>query len=201
MSPESPLIQLVIGTTRPGRFADKPVAWLTDRLGGRSDLVLEVVDLRQYPLPFYEGDVAPARGLRDYAHAEVARLSETFERADGYIFVTAEYNHGYPASLKNALDNVFPELNRKPAAFVGYGNVGGARAIEQLRQVVVEMEMAPLRWAVHILPDVMIAAMRADPFSIELFAPLDQRLDALASDLVWWATTLAAGRSSSPRRP
>jgi NAD(P)H-dependent FMN reductase len=196
MSETTPLIQVIIGTTRPGRFADKPVAWVTDRLSGRADLDLEVVDLRQYALPLYEGDVAPARGLRDYPNAEVARLGETLDRADGYIFVTAEYNHGYPASLKNALDNVFPELSRKPAAFVGYGNVGGARAIEQLRQVVVEMEMAPLRWAVHILPDIMVAAMKADPFSIEHFASLDQRLEALTNDLVWWSTTLAAGRSS-----
>jgi NAD(P)H-dependent FMN reductase len=195
MSEEVPLIQVVIGTTRPGRFPDKPAAWVIDRLGGRSDLALEVVDLRDYPLPLYEGDVAPARGLRNYPNLEVVRLGETLERADGYIFVTAEYNHGYPASLKNALDNVFPELNRKPAAFVGYGNVGGARAIEQLRLVVVEMEMAPIRWAVHILPDVMVAAMKADPFSIELFASLDQRLETMANDLVWWSTTLAAGRS------
>ena len=186
---------MVVGSTRPGRFADKPVAWVIDRLGGRSDLALEVVDLRDYPLPFYEGDVAPARGLRNYPNPEVVRLAETLERADGYIFVTAEYNHGLSASLKNALDNVFPELNRKPAAFVGYGNVGGARAIEQLRLVVVEMEMAPIRWAVHILPDVMVGAMKADPFSIEQFASLDQRLETMANDLVWWSTTLAACRS------
>ena len=72
-----------------------------------------------------------------------------------------QYNHGYPASLKNALDYVFPELNRKPIAFVGYGNVGGARAIEQLRLVAVEFEMAPLRHAIHILPDLMSPAMKS----------------------------------------
>ena len=76
--------------------------------------------------------------------------------------LTAEYNHGYPAVLKNAMDWTFVEWRRKPMSFVGWGQVGGARAIEQLRQVAVEFEMAPLRHAVHILPDAMIAARQAD---------------------------------------
>ena len=90
------------------------------------------------------------------------------------MLVTAEYNHGYTAVLKNALDHTFVERNRKPVAFVGYGNVGGARAIEQLRLVAVELEMAPLRHAVHILPDVMIPARRAEhvrPGGVRLARP------------------------------
>jgi NAD(P)H-dependent FMN reductase len=125
-----PVIQVVVGTTRPGRFADKPVAWLVDRLEGRADLALEVLDLRDHPLPFYEATVPPARSRRDCPNEAVARLGRAIDRADGFVFVTAEYNHGYPAALKNAMDHVFPEFNRKPVAFVGYGNVGGARAIE-----------------------------------------------------------------------
>ena len=74
------------------------------------------------------------------------------------------------------------------------GNVGGARAIEQLREVAVELEMAPLRHAVHILPDLLIEALKVEEFSPELFAPLDDRLDLLASDLVWWANALDAAR-------
>jgi NAD(P)H-dependent FMN reductase len=192
-----PLIQVIIGSTRPGRFADKPVAWLMDRLGTRSDLQLEMVDLRDHPLPFFDLAVAPARGLRDYANEEVARLGRTVDRADGYLIVTSEYNHGYPASLKNAMDYVFPEFNRKPVAFVGYGNVGGARAIEQLRLVSVEFEMAPLRHAVHILPELMRPAMQADPFSPEVFASLDQRLEMLVTELLWWSHALGAGRRSA----
>jgi NAD(P)H-dependent FMN reductase len=191
-----PLIQVIIGTTRPGRFSEKPAAWLADRLGQRDDLSLEMVDLRDHPLPLFDQTVAPARSQRDYPNPEVARLGQTLDRADGYIIVTSEYNHGYPASLKNALDFIFPELNRKPVTFVGYGNVGGARAIEQLRLVSVEFEMAPLRWAVHILPDVMVPAMQADPFSVEAFAGLDQRLDTAVSDLVWWSRILHQGRTA-----
>jgi NAD(P)H-dependent FMN reductase len=191
----TPLVQIIIGTTRTGRFSEKPAAWLIDRLGKRDDLSLEVVDLRDHPLPLYDQTVPPARSLRDYPTPEIARLGETLDRADGYIMITSEYNHGYPASLKNALDHIFPELNRKPVTFVGYGNVGGARAIEQLRLVSVEFEMAPLRWAIHILPELMLPAMKADPFTIEVFAPLDQRLDMAINDLVWWSTTLRHGRS------
>jgi NAD(P)H-dependent FMN reductase len=192
----APRIQIIVGTTRPGRFSEKPVAWLTDRLGRRDDLELEVVDLRDHPLPLYQLAVSPARSRRDYPDADVAGLGERLDRADGFIFVTSEYNHGYPPALKNALDHVFVELNRKPVSFVGYGQVGGARAIEQLRQVAVEFEMAPLRHAVHILPDLMLPAMQADPFSVELFASLDQRLDMLVKDLVWWAEALTTARAA-----
>ena len=93
--------------------------------------------------------------------------------------LTAEYNHGYPAVLKNAMDWTFVEWRRKPITFVGWGNVGGARAIEQLREVAVEFEMAPLRYAVHVLPDVMIPAMQTeDRTDTSPFAPLEPKLDA-----------------------
>lgn len=192
----TPLIQIVVGTTRPGRFSEKPVAWVVDRLGDRDDLRFEVVDLRDHPLPMYESAVPPARAQRAYDDERVTRLGEVLDRADGYLIVTSEYNHGYPAVLKNAMDHVFPELNRKAVSFVGYGNVGGARAIEQLRLVAVEFEMAPSRHALHILPDVMISAMRTDPFSIELFESLDDRLDTVMDDLVWWSNALAVARAN-----
>ena len=192
-----PLVQVIVGTTRPGRFSEKPIAWLVDRLCGRDDLELEILDLRDHPLPLYEGTVPPARSPRDYPNDAVARFGQAIDRADGFIIVTAEYNHGYPASLKNAMDYLFAEFNRKPVAFVGYGNVGGARAIEQLRQVVVELEMAPLRHAVHILPELMISARSAEPFSPELFASLDQRLETMVSDLLWWTAALGAARASA----
>jgi NAD(P)H-dependent FMN reductase len=188
-----PLIQVILGSTRPGRFSDKPVAWLADRLGRRDDFDLEIVDLRDHLLPFYDRAVPPARSLRDYPDEDVARLGRTIERADGFVIVTSEYNHGYPASLKNAMDHVFPEFNRKPVTFVGYGNVGGARAIEQLRLV------APLRHAIHILPELMIAARNADPFSPEVFSSLDQRLDTVVADLLWWTAALGVARAVSAR--
>jgi NAD(P)H-dependent FMN reductase len=194
----TPLIQIIVGTTRPGRFSEKPMAWLVDRLADRDDLRIEIVDLRDHPLPMYESAVAPARADRAYDDPRVARFGEIVDRADGYLMVTSEYNHGYPAVLKNAMDHVFPEFNRKPVSFVGYGNVGGARAIEQLRLVAVEFEMAPSRHAIHILPDVMITAMRADDFTPEHFASLDRRLELVVADLLWWTVALADARATRP---
>ena len=154
-------IAVIIGSTRPGRFGEKPAAWIAERLAARGDLDVTLLDLRDYPLPFYEEPTSPARAGRSYRTTAVARWAKAVDEADGYVIVTSEYNHGYPASLKNALDHAFVEWRRKPVSFVGYGNVGGARAIEQLRQVAVEFEMAPLRHAVHILPDVMRAVLAA----------------------------------------
>jgi NAD(P)H-dependent FMN reductase len=147
-------------------------------------------------LPFFDGE-APARTGRDYVDEAVMRFSRIVDRADGYVLLTAEYNHGYPAVLKNALDSTFVEWRRKPVAFVGWGNTGGARAIEQLRAVAVEFEMAPLRHAVHVLPDVLIAVRRApDPTDLSLFAPLEPRLELLVDDLVWWMQALASARAA-----
>ena len=190
-------LQIIVGSTRPGRFADKPLAWLVDRLGGRDDFELDVLDLRDYPLPLFNSPMSPVRTLRDYPNEEVAALGRRFDAADGYITITSEYNHGYPASLKNALDYVFPEFNKKPMTYVAYGNAGGARAVEQLRLVCVEFEMAPLRHAVHIFPDVMIPARTAEEFTPDLFASLDERLEMMINELVWWSTALKAAREGT----
>jgi NAD(P)H-dependent FMN reductase len=189
-------LQIIVGSTRPTRFADKPLAWLVDRLSGRDGFELDVLDLRDHPLPLFDSPMSPARTLRDYPNDAVAQLGQRFDSADGYIALTSEYNHGYPASLKNAMDYVFPEFKRKPIAFVGYGNVGGARAIEQLRLVTIEFEMAPLRHAVHILGSIMVPAMTADEFSPSLFEALDERLEMLITDLEWWATALKVARDA-----
>jgi len=101
-----------------------------------------------------------------------------------------------PAVLKNAMDVTFVEWRRKPVSFVGWGNVGGARAIEQLRTVAVEFEMAPLRHAVHILPDVMIAARQAsDSLDVIVFDPLEAKLAVLVDDLRWWVEALSVARN------
>jgi NAD(P)H-dependent FMN reductase len=190
------LIQVIVGTTRDGRFSERVANWVSDRLTARDDFDLEIVDLRDHPLPFFDG-TSPARHGRDYPRPDVARFGAVIDRADAYIVLAAEYNHGYAAVLKNAMDWTFVEWRRKPIAFVGWGQVGGARAVEQLRQVAVEYEMAPIRWGVHVLPDIMIAARQPDPPpDVELFASLDARLTTMVDDVVWWAATLAAGRAS-----
>ena len=192
------LVQVITGTTREGRFSDKVAAWVVDRLQARGDFEVEAVDLRDHPLPFFDG-VAPARAPREYARDEVAVLGGAIDRADAFVVLTGEYNHGYPAVLKNAMDWTFVEWRRKPVAFVGWGGVGGARAVEQLRQVVIEFEMVPTRFAVHILPDVMRPAMVApgDAEALDALGELDPRLTMLADDLAWWAGALATAREAS----
>jgi len=191
------LLQVINGTTREGRFSERVAAWVMSRLEQHEAFELELVDLRDHPLPFFDGD-APARTGREYADEAVTRFSRVIDRADGYVILTGEYNHGYPAVLKNALDSTFVEWRRKPVAYVGWGNTGGARAIEQLRAVAVEFEMAPLRHAVHVLPDVFVALRQAsDPADLAPFAPLDSRLDMLAEDLAWWMRALASARAAS----
>jgi NAD(P)H-dependent FMN reductase len=191
-------IAVIIGSTREGRFADKPAVWVMTRLSERDDVEAELVDLRDHPLPYFD-TAPPAFTLRDYPNDEVARLGAVIDRADGFIVLTPEYNHGYSGVLKNAMDHTFVEWRRKPIAFVGWGNVGGARAIEQLRSVSIEFEMAPLRHAVHILPNVMLPARAAsEPFDTSIFAPLEERLERLVTDLLWWAEALATARAAQP---
>ena len=137
-----PRIQVIMSTTREGRFSERVAAWVVDGLTAHGGLDVDLLDLRDHPLPYFDG-APPARTGRDYADDEVRSLGRRLDAADGYVVLTAEYNHGYPAVLKNAMDSTFVEWRRKQVAFVGWGNVGGARAVEQLREVAVEFEDGP----------------------------------------------------------
>ena len=143
---KNPHIGIIVGSTRQGRFSERAASWFHKIAVRRADLSVEVVDLRDYPTPFFEEPASPAwMPPKDHvAERWAAKLAEF----DGLLFVTPEYDHGYSAVLKNALDYAFQQFNRKPAAFVGYGGVGAARAIEQLRIVAVELQMAPIRKSV-----------------------------------------------------
>ena len=141
-------IGVVVGSTRKSRFGDKPAKWIADIAAARGDLDIEILDLRDYPMPFFD---EVASSIRAPSRNEIAFAWQTkVASLDGYIFTAAEYNRGPTAVLKNALDYAYDEWNNKPAAFVGYGGVGGARAVEQLRLHAVELQMAPIRNAVHI---------------------------------------------------
>jgi NAD(P)H-dependent FMN reductase len=188
-------IAVILGSTRPGRFGERPAHWITERLGKRDGLQVELLDLRDYPLPFFADEISPARAPRKYRTPEIERWGKKIDAADGFVLVTPEYNHGYSAVLKNAVDHLSVEWKHKPASFVSYGSTGGARAVEQLRLVAIEMEMAPLRHALHVLPDVMFQA-RGNPQigDAELLKSLESRADLLVEDLVWWTKALAAAR-------
>jgi NAD(P)H-dependent FMN reductase len=192
-----PTIALVVASTRSERFAEFPLAWLIDEIGARDDIHLEVLDLRDDPLPYYDLPKAPALAQRQYSSEREREIGEFLDGADGFIVIANEFNHGYSAALKNTLDHYYAEFRRKAMAFVGYGNVGGARAIEQLRQVVAELEMVSIRHAVHILGPQM-AGIRSDPEKRAAeFATLLPRLTLMLDDLVWWSSVLHDARDVS----
>jgi NAD(P)H-dependent FMN reductase len=121
------------------------------------------------------------------------RWARKVAELDAFVFVTGEYNHSIPASLKNALDYVYAEWNRIPAAFVAYGNAGGARGVEQLRLILVELQVAPLRSAVHIVRTEFVE-MLMNGKTFADFPHLEQAADLMLDDLTWWGRTLRAGR-------
>lgn len=189
----APSIGIILSTTRQGRFADKAAAWLQSLVAQRTDLRFELVDLRNYPLPMYDWPGSPARMPID--RPDVLPWRNKIAGLDGFIFVTAEYNHSVPAVLKNAIDHVFIEWQRKPAAFVGYGNAGGARAVEHLRNIVVELQMAPMRVAVHMHRDAILPVVQQGR-NLDEFPYLADHAKLMLDDLSWWAWTLKAGRET-----
>src|ERR1700761_1526085 len=143
-----PRIAVIVGSTRPTRFADTPAQWILKQAQARGDMDVELVDLRDYPLPFFD-EVASNRWMPS-RNPEAVRWQQTVGRFDGYIFVVAEYNRSITGALKNALDQAYKEWNHKAFTAIGYGGVGAARAIEHLRVIGVELQMVPTRGAIHL---------------------------------------------------
>lgn len=189
-----PHIGIIISTTREGRFGERAARWVSQLAAGRSDITTEIVDLRDYPLPFFESVASPRFVPIDTPEAR--KWSNKLAELDGYVFVTAEYNHSISGVLKNALDFVFAEQARKPAAFVGYGAVGGARAVEHLRHIVVELSMVPLNRAVHINMEPFLGMMR-DGKDFADYPYLAPTVDTMLEELAWYAQTLKAGRQDA----
>jgi NAD(P)H-dependent FMN reductase len=186
-----PKIAIIIGSTRAARFGHKPAQWIHGIASRRDDLTAEIIDLRDFPMPFF--DEAASNAWVPSKNEVAQRWQKKVAEFDGYIFVTAEYNRAIPAVLKNALDYAYPEWNRKPAAYVGYGSVGGARAIENLRLISVELQMAPIRTGVHIQGADFMAVWKGGK-NIEDLPYLDGNAKDMLDQLVWWANALKAAR-------
>lgn len=186
-----PKIGVILGSTREGRFGEKPANWVLELGKQRPELEFELVDLRDFPLPFFGEQGSPVHvGPADEASAWRKKLAGL----DGFVVIAAEYNHAPTAVLKNALDHARAEWVRKPIAYVGYGGVGAARAIEHLRMVSIEQQMAPVKSAVHILwPDYMAAMNGASLSSMD---HLNQAGTAMLADISWWAIALKTARDA-----
>jgi NAD(P)H-dependent FMN reductase len=191
-------IGIILGSTRNGRVGERVAAWIHGQAHARGDLEAELLDLRDYPLGFYEHPAPPMKAELSYTRDVEKRWWERINDKDGFVIVSPEYNHGYPGVLKNALDFAYAPWNRKAVALVSYGGAaGGVRAAEQLRLVSIELQMAPIRDEVNI------------PLAFKAFddrgEPVDGRLNARAAtmfrELVWWARVLRDGRANPEYRP
>jgi NAD(P)H-dependent FMN reductase len=189
-------LALIVGSTRPNRFADVPARWVAEAAAERSDFTLEILDLRDWPLPFFDQPTSPARASSGYSNAVVDRWRQRVGEFDGFIATVAEYNHGPTAVLKNAFDTVYAEWNNKPIGFVGYGGVGGARAVEQLRTISIELQMAPVMRAVHIGLEPSLGVMLHGK-ALDDYPYLAESRTAMFDQLVWWGNALKAAREAA----
>ncbi|MCX4578468.1 NAD(P)H-dependent oxidoreductase [Streptomyces sp. NBC_01571] len=181
-------IAVILGSTRPGRNGKAVADWVVDRSGARTGVEYELVDLADYPLPHLDEAMPPAMGQYQGEHTKTwaAKIAEF----DGYIFVTPEYNHSTSGVLKNAIDYLYGEWNNKAAAFVSYGSLGGARAIEHLRAVASELQLAHVRQQLSF-------SLFTDFENFSVFKPGEQHdasATALFEQLESWARALKTVR-------
>lgn len=192
-----PKIAVVIGSTRPTRLADKPAQWMLKQAQARGDIDVEIVDLRDYLLPFFDEKASNAHMPSQSPEAQ--RWQQTIAEYDGYIFVVAEYNRSVTGVLKNALDQAYKEWNRKPFTAIAYGGVGGARALEHLRGIGVELQMVSTRSAAHIGGSDFFAIFpmggnqEMEAIEQNLLPSTQVALD----ELVWWAKATLAAKAAA----
>lgn len=185
-----PHIIVIVGSTRPNRFGIHMGNWFMELAKEHSGATFTLVDLADINLPFLDEPALPALG--NYVHAHTKAWARTIGSADGFIFVTAEYNFGIPASLKNAIDFLGAEWRYKPVAFISYGaGGGGVRAVEQLRSVVANLSMFDLR------DQVIVTHYWAQLTETGAFKASDDQVAAahkMADNVAFWANYLAPAR-------
>lgn len=191
-------IKVIIGSIREGRFGDKPAAWMLDHAKKMEGWNVELLDLRDYELPPFAEPVSPAQikgeGEQKYGKPDVDRWAGKIAEADGFIVVTPEYNHSFSSALKNNIDYLYKEWNKKAVAFVGYGMSGGASAIQQLRGVATELQMAPIRNEVYIMSPWNLTEADGS-LKAGVLDEYDRAAGNLIKQLDWWARALKDARA------
>jgi NAD(P)H-dependent FMN reductase len=183
-------IGIIIGSTRPGRNGEQVARWVQERAAKRGDAEFELVDLLDFNLPHLDEPLPPSVG--QYAQPHTREWSAKIAGFDGFVFVTPEYNHSTSGALKNAIDFLYAEWNNKAAGFVSYGAQGGARAVEHLRLVMGELQVADVRTQVTFY-------LYSDFENYTTFKPGPQHEDVLATmldQLVSWSGALASVRQN-----
>jgi NAD(P)H-dependent FMN reductase len=191
------VISVIVGSTREGRFSEKPAKWILQQLKKRKGVDARLLDLRDFPMPFFDQQATPATpGRPPYKNEVVQRWTAAIAASDGFVLVAPEYNYGPSAVLKNAIDWVYPEWNRKAVGFVSYGSAMGARGVQQLRLTAIEIQLAPIRSSVLIPVATLWAHYTGgdvDAGLAELEAPAGTMID----DLLWWTAALKTARASA----
>jgi len=188
-------IGLIVGSTRQARMGERVARWVQRAAANRPSMSIHWIDLVEWTFPYYPHTTPTKVAERSYQDERERAWAELVGRMDGFIIVTPEYNHGYPAGLKNALDYAYVGWNRKPVAFVSYGgSAGGVRAVQQLRQVAVELQLASIRDEVNIPFIGRALDEHGDPKD-EFHR---KRIDAVLTELTWWADALKAAREKPP---
>ena len=186
-------VGIIIGSTRPGRNAEAVARWVYEIARKRSDAQYELVDLKDYHLPLLDEPIPPS--VHRYSRDHTKAWAEKVASLDAFVFVTPEYNHGIPAALKNAIDFVYAEWNNKAAGFVSYGSAGGVRAVEQLRQVLAEVQVATVRAQAWF-------SLTTDFENFSVFKPTSGKEPSVATMLdqvVAWGRALKVLRPRSDR--
>ncbi|WP_128515902.1 NADPH-dependent FMN reductase [Tabrizicola thermarum] len=192
-----PRIALIIGSIRQHRFADIPAAWMKAQADARGDMDVEIVDLRDFNLPMFDEPASDA--YVPSSNPAAVAWQKKIAGYDGYIFVVAEYNHSITGPLKNALDQAYTAWARKPMAAIAYGSMGGARALEHLRLIAVELQMVPTRNAVHIGGAdfwKVHPGMGGSGNLADIEGALLPSAKATLDDLAWWAKATMAARAA-----
>ena len=177
-------IGIIIGSTRPGRKAEAVAKWVYEIAQRRSDAEFEVVDIKEFNLPLLDEPMSPMRG--QYTHQHTRTWSAKIASFDAYVFVTPEYNHATSGALKNAIDFLYNEWVNKAAGFVGYGGASGTRAVENLRLVMGELQVADVRSQVGL-------SLFTDFENFSVFKPAPQQeksVNAMLDQLIAWGGAL-----------
>jgi NAD(P)H-dependent FMN reductase len=183
-------IAIIVGSTRPGRKAETVARWVHEHTAGRPDVVYDIVDIKDYDLPLLDEEVPPS--LDKYSQPHTKKWAATIAQYDGFLFVTPEYNHGTSGALKNAIDYLYKEWNNKAAGFVSYGSAGGARAVEHLRLVMAEIQIADVRAQVML-------SLATDFENYTVFKPGQQHartLGTLFGQVEAWARVMQTLRAA-----
>lgn len=185
-------IGVILGSTRKVRRGERVATWVMGELSKRTDAQFELLDLVDYPLPFYQEEDSPDSLPNGYSTPVATKWAAKIAEKDGFIIITPEYNHSPSAVLKNALDYVYDEWAKKPVTFVSYssGAAAGIRAVEQLRLIVIELQMAPMQNAVHIAN--ILSAI--DEHGVLLKEHHGKKLNNVVEQLLWWTNALKNAR-------